>query len=57
MDLTYCTKCGKPIADDALYCPFCGAAARAAGGFQAPGGAVPADARSGIDALMRSQQA
>lgn len=21
----YCTKCGKEVADDALYCPHCGA--------------------------------
>jgi uncharacterized RDD family membrane protein YckC len=54
--MTYCTQCGKLIADDAHYCPYCGAPANVTtGSSPAHGGTAPTDARSGIDAIMRSQ--
>jgi uncharacterized RDD family membrane protein YckC len=55
--MPFCVKCGRQIADDARFCPSCGApvAAKAASSGPAPGQPFGSTHVSGIDALTKDQ--
>jgi len=58
--MTYCTKCGKLIPEDALFCPYCGAQKpekMSSIPSQTPSTPQPIAPISGIDAVIKSQQA
>jgi uncharacterized RDD family membrane protein YckC len=54
--MPYCTKCGKLIADDTVFCPYCGAPSQVKGSA-APTTPPPGVPVSGIDAVTKSKQA
>jgi uncharacterized RDD family membrane protein YckC len=56
--MPYCIRCGKPIPDDAAFCPSCGAQLQEKAQATSTLTEVPSGTPlSGIDAIRKSQQA